>query len=82
MDQNPNTEKACSQTALILAYLKQGHALTQLQAMADPFRCMRLGARVLDLKRAGHKIVASMITTPSGKRIASYALAARETPSA
>lgn len=80
MNQNPNAEKACSQTAMIIAYLKQGHALTPLQAMAEPFRRMRLGARILDLKHAGHKIDARMITTPSGKRIASYALAARETP--
>lgn len=81
MNQNPNAEKACSQTALILAYLKQGHALTPLQAMAEPFRCMRLGARILDLKHAGHKIDSRIITTSTGKRIASYSLAPRETPS-
>lgn len=39
--------------------------------------CWRLGARVWDLRAEGHVIESTLVTTPSGKRVARYVL--RET---
>ena len=47
--------------------------VTQLYAL-EHARCMRLAAVVLRLKHDGHDIVTDMVTTPSGKRVASYRL--------
>ena len=38
------------------------------------FNCLRLGARIYDLKQRGHNIKRVMITVPSGKRVAQYRL--------
>ena len=60
-----------SQSAQILAALERGEALTPLDALRD-FGCMRLGARIWDLKRAGHRIDADEVVTDTGKRVARY----------
>ena len=44
-----------SQNARILDYLQAGNVLTPLKALVM-FDSLRLGARIYDLKRAGHKI--------------------------
>ena len=44
-----------TQSARILAYMQQGGSLTGLEAL-QKFGCMRLGARILDLKKAGYTI--------------------------
>ena len=44
-----------SQNERILRYFKSGGTLTSLEAL-ELFGCMRLGARVFDLKREGHDI--------------------------
>jgi helix-turn-helix protein len=61
------------QAAKILAYLKAGNRITPLESL-ELFGCFRLGARIYDLKRAGHKIESEMIKVQSGKRVASYRL--------
>lgn len=62
-----------TQAQLILARLKRGERLTPLDAQEDPdIRCMRLGARIYDLKREGHDIQSRMVKTPSGKHVAEY----------
>ena len=63
-----------SQCADILAYLRTGAKLTPLEAL-DRFGCFRLGARIWDLKRAGHPIDKRMIEVESGKHVAEYWLA-------
>ena len=60
-----------SQAAQILAALERGEAITPLDALRD-FGCMRLGARIWDLKRAGHDIEADTVVTESGKWVARY----------
>lgn len=40
----------------ILDWLRQGHSLSPLEAL-QRFQCLRLGARVFDLRRKGHAIV-------------------------
>ena len=62
-----------TQAGRILAYLKRGNSLTPLEAL-ERFGCMRLGARIHELKRRGVNILAD-IATINGKRVARYSLA-------
>jgi len=71
MNTNDNAATAVSQCAAILAYLRQGYAITPIEAL-EMFGCFRLGARIWDLKRRGEDIVSERYTTASGKRVARY----------
>jgi Helix-turn-helix domain len=62
-----------SQSEQILAYLQAGRTLTELEAL-NLFNCMSLAQRIYDLRRHGHRIISTPITTQSGKRIAQYSL--------
>lgn len=61
-----STHESPTQADSILAYLKRGHSITPLEAL-ERFGCMRLGARVWELKRRGIEIVSEMIRV-NGKR--------------
>ncbi|MDD5358392.1 MAG: helix-turn-helix domain-containing protein [Candidatus Nanoarchaeia archaeon] len=56
---------------MILEYLKKGGKLTPLKALRR-FNCLRLGARIYDLRAKGHPIKMRMKTLWSGKRVAEY----------
>lgn len=60
-----------SQNDLILKALKRGRKLTALDALAE-FGCLRLAARIDDLKRLGFKIKSTPVESSNGKRFASY----------
>ena len=63
-----------SQTDQILNYLQAGNVLTPLEAMRK-FNCLRLGARIYDLRQKGYVINSLMIKDDiSGKRYARYSL--------
>ena len=62
-----------SQARKILAHLKAGRTITHLDAEAE-FNCMRLAARICDLRKAGYRIKSEPVTTLSGARIAEYRL--------
>lgn len=62
-----------TQCAQILAHLRQGRALTPLEAL-NKFGCFRLGARIWDLKREGHAIVTERVELENGKHVARYSL--------
>ena len=63
-----------SQKSDILTYLREGHSITALLALAK-FRCNRLAARIGELRREGWGVSTEMITTPfKGKRVARYTL--------
>ena len=49
------------QTELVLRYMQDFGAITQLQALGD-LGIMRLGARIWDLRRDGHKITRPMVS--------------------
>lgn len=68
---NPNETTSQSQSKQILAALQRGDRLTHLDAERR-FKCLRLGARIYDLKQQGHEIDSQMITVPSGKRVKQY----------
>ena len=60
-----------SQCKEILKDLKDGKHITALAAVVD-YGCMRLAARIFDLKGDGHKIKDYPVTTRSGKRVSCY----------
>lgn len=62
-----------SQEQAILEYLQAGGVLTPLDALRM-FGCMRLGARIWDLRQKGHHISMRVVETPSGKHVAEYRL--------
>jgi len=62
-----------SQSAKILWHLQNIGPVTALQAM-DLFNCMRLAARVADLREAGHDIQTDMKRLKNGKKIAVYSI--------
>ena len=65
-----------SQNSLVLGHLAKGRTLTPLQALAK-FGAMRLGARVYELKRRGHKIKSEIVTLANGKKVAEYRMGSR-----
>ena len=50
------------QTERILQYMRDFGSITQLEAIRD-ISCMRLGARIFDLKRDGYEIKKEMETS-------------------
>lgn len=63
--------KQGSQAQLILAHLARGWKITPLTAL-QKFDCLRLGARIWELKRRGWKIKREMTDLANGKTVASY----------
>lgn len=63
-----------NQAEQILNYLRSGNSITPLEAL-NSFGCLRLGARIHDLKRQGHNITAESVEL-NGKRVASYRIEA------
>lgn len=59
-----------AQTVDIKKHLQAGNTITPLEAL-HRFGCMRLGARILDLKREGMTIHSRLICH-NGKRFAEY----------
>lgn len=63
-----------SQTTDILEALKHGAEITPLEALRD-YGCMRLGARIWELKQQGHKIRTDLVEV-NGKTVARYRMVA------
>ena len=62
-----------SQNAKILAHIKRGKTITPIQAL-QWFGCMRLAARIRDLRDDGHDIVAVWVHVSSSKKVKRYSL--------
>jgi hypothetical protein len=60
-----------TQAQVILDHLLSGKPLTALDALNE-YGCFRLAARVHELRRAGHDIEETMVSSKAGKRHASY----------
>ncbi len=61
-----------SQASRILEYMRAGNSITPLDALRL-FGCMRLGARIYDLKQRGYVINTSIVKDKdTGKRYALY----------
>jgi hypothetical protein len=61
-----------NQTTRILRYLKTGRGITPLSAFTR-FKCMRLAARIEELRDSGVRINSRMMNR-GGKRFACYSL--------
>ncbi|NBX32933.1 MAG: hypothetical protein EBR07_09440 [Planctomycetes bacterium] len=62
-----------NQTNRILRYLRSGRGITPMSALTR-FKCMRLAARIEELRDAGIRIHSRMMNR-GGKRFACYSLA-------
>ena len=63
-----------SQESAILEWLRAGNSLTQLDAL-NRFGCLRLGARVFQLRKDGYNIESEMVQVGAKKkRVAQYKL--------
>lgn len=71
------------QTDLVLEYLRRFGSITPAEALGE-FGCMRLGARIWDLKREGHDISMELVqgTNRLGRtvRYARYRLHEKNAP--
>lgn len=72
MNENDNL-KSASQNKRIAAWLLDGHSITPLGALRM-FGCLRLGARIWDLRDKGMDIVARKIQVSPRKRVCEYSL--------
>ena len=74
MNNNPNQMQSASQTKAIIAYLKKGNTITQMQAL-KLFNCFRLASRISDIKRMGYAIHKVMVKNmENGKHYAQYSI--------
>jgi hypothetical protein len=71
MNQNPNTVQSENQVSKILEYMRHGNKITPLEAL-NLFGCMRLQARIFDIKELGHKVCKSFVSLDNGKKVMSY----------
>lgn len=62
-----------NQEEAILKHLQQGNTLTPLEALRL-FGCLRLGARIWDLRQKGHNVEMKVVEVASGKHVAEYRL--------
>ncbi len=62
-----------SQEKRVLAYLKDGYTITQLEAL-QMFGCMRLSDRIFTLRNKGYNITTKMVVTDTGKKVGQYKL--------
>jgi hypothetical protein len=67
-------ESNASQCAKILAYMKKGFAITQMEAL-NLFGCFRLASRIHDLRERGENIIVEKVKLANGKSVAQYRLA-------
>ncbi len=62
-----------SQEELVAEWLRQGNSITPLEALSR-FGCLRLGARIYRLRKAGMDIVKETVKTSTGAYVARYRL--------
>lgn len=62
-----------AQNKAILKHLKNGFTITPLEAVKG-FGCLRLAARISNLRALGHDIKTEMVVVGKNKRVARYSL--------
>lgn len=72
MNINDNAKASKSQKERILEHLLSGKSISPLEAL-NLYGCLRLGARIADIKGEGYLIYKEMVKDPkTGKRYAQY----------
>jgi len=79
MNVNDNAVSSATQCQMILDYMREHGSITPLEALEKPILCMRLGARIWDLKHKGYRIRDERIQVASGKYVKKYMLENEET---
>ena len=64
-----------TQNQLILKHLRDGNSITQKEAARAPFYCMRLAARISDLRAGGYNVQTTVVKrrSPRTGRAVAYA---------
>lgn len=70
---NENRVGSKSQTDRILEYMLSGKSITPLEAL-NKFGCLRLGARIADIKAKGYLVYSEFVSTPTEKKVKRYYL--------
>jgi len=70
---NENRVESKSQTDRILEYMLTGKSITPLEAL-NMFGCLRLGARIADIKAKGYLVYSEFVSTPTEKKVKRYYL--------
>lgn len=77
IDQNLNEDRRTlsnvGQAQRILEDLQRGDSITPLEALSR-YGCMRLGARIFELRQLGYPIVSRLVKTSAGKHVSEYRL--------
>lgn len=60
-----------NQNTQVLNYLLEGNKVTSLEALSK-WNILRLSARIYDIKQMGYEVSKEILTTSSGKHVASY----------
>ena len=71
--------KALSQRETVLAHLRRGEELTTTEAI-ERYGCLRLSARIRELRVAGYPIVTRRFRGCDGKHLAAYRHTGRDHP--
>ncbi|MFA6717456.1 MAG: helix-turn-helix domain-containing protein [Prevotella sp.] len=71
MAENNQPTQAQTQNMAIISHLKTGADLTSLDAL-QRFKCMRLSARIYDLRRQGYRICSERVKVGNGKHVERY----------
>lgn len=67
-------DKTASQTDLILQYMREGNSITPLEALKK-FGCLRLGARIHDIRnKLNIPVLSEPCKVAKGKIVAKYSL--------
>ena len=70
---NENEATSLSQKKRILAWMLKGHSITPLEAL-NMFGCLRLGARIADIKEMGFDVKSHFVSTATQKHVKQYYL--------
>ena len=72
LNENVTMSSEKAQAENILAHLKKGRSITAIEAL-NLFGCLRLSARIYDLRKSGYCILSKTIKN-NGKQYAQYVL--------
>lgn len=73
MNINENHATSLSQKQRILQWMLEGNTITPLEAL-NKFGCLRLGARIADIKEMGYLVQSRFVTTATQKKVKQYYL--------